>query len=54
MRRTALWLGCAKRQYSAVSLAISSEISEIKAHIIIQDAQSLVGFSMPKCMTLNH
>jgi len=38
----------------SILLAISSEISEIKDHIYIQDMQSLGGFSViPKCMTLN-
>jgi len=46
---------CRQRQFSAFSLAISSETLEIRTALLYSDMKSLVGFSVIlKCMTLNH
>jgi len=46
--------GCRQRQFSAFSLAISSETLEMKPALLYSDMESVVGFSViPKCLTLN-
>jgi len=46
--------GCRQRQFSAFSLAVSSETLEMRPALLYSDTQSLVGFSaIPKCVTLN-
>jgi len=43
-----------QQQFSAFSLAISSESSETRPALLYSDMQSVVGFSLiQKCMTLN-
>jgi len=45
--------GC-RRQFSAFSLAISSETLEIRSALLYSDTQSVVSFSViSKCVTLN-
>jgi len=46
--------GCRQRQFSALSLAMSSETLEMRPALLHSDMQSVVSFSaIPKCMTLN-
>ena len=43
-----------QRQFSAFSLALSTETLEMRPALLYSDTQSVVGFSViPKCMTLN-
>ena len=45
--------GCRQRQFSAISLAISSETLEMRSALLYSDKQSVVGFPvMPKCVIL--
>jgi len=46
--------GCRQRQFSAFSMAISSETLEMRPALLYSDMQSVVSCSMiPNCMTLN-
>jgi len=46
--------GCRERQFSAFSLAIFSDASEMRPALLYSDTQSVVGFSVIlKYMTLN-
>jgi len=45
---------CREWQFSAFSLAISSETLEIRSALLYSDTQPIVGFLVtPKCVTLN-
>ena len=45
---------CRQQQFSAFSLAISSETLEMRPALLYIDTQFVVSFSVtPKCMTLN-